>query len=131
MSVNNPWFDFADEDHHMARSALEDQIYNQVCFHSQQGVEKLLKGFLVKKGKLVRKTHSLLELMDLCMKIESKFQDFKDGFRELDKFYVVTRYPDALPGTLPEGLPNKKDATDALQFFEEVKDFMETLNFKL
>jgi len=32
----------------------------------------------------------------------------------LDRFYIPTRYPDALPGVLPEGLPDAQDAREAL-----------------
>lgn len=30
-----------------------------------------------------------------------------------DRFYIPTRYPDALPGAPPEGLPGKRDADEA------------------
>lgn len=32
----------------------------------------------------------------------------------LDRFYAPTRYPDAMPGTLPEGLPGKPESAEAL-----------------
>ena len=32
----------------------------------------------------------------------------------LDRFYIPTRYPDALPGTLPQGAPSQEDAQEAL-----------------
>jgi len=32
----------------------------------------------------------------------------------LDRFYIPTRYPDALPGMLAEGLPGQQDAQEAL-----------------
>ncbi|MFO7541160.1 MAG: HEPN domain-containing protein [Chloroflexota bacterium] len=34
------WLRFASEDLQIAEFALEEQIYNQVCFHSQQCAEK-------------------------------------------------------------------------------------------
>jgi HEPN domain-containing protein len=37
----------------------------------------------------------------------------------LDRFYIPTRYPDALPGTLPEGMPAQKDAEEALNLARE------------
>ncbi len=30
------------------------------------------------------------------------------------QFYIPTRYPDALPGTLPQGAPSQEDAQEAL-----------------
>jgi len=39
----------------------------------------------------------------------------------LDRFYIPTRYPDALPGMLDDGLPNLDDATDALRVADALK----------
>lgn len=33
----------------------------------------------------------------------------------LDRFYIPTRYPDAIPGSLEDGLPNREDAQDAIR----------------
>ena len=38
------WLIFAHQDLRMAELALDEGIYNQVCFHSQQCVEKAIKG---------------------------------------------------------------------------------------
>lgn len=38
----------------------------------------------------------------------------------LDRFYITTRYPDALPGILPEGLPSEENAREAFNTAEEV-----------
>ena len=40
--------------------------------------------------------------------------ELTDPLRLLDRFYIPTRYPDALPGEMPEGLPSKRDAHEAL-----------------
>jgi len=32
----------------------------------------------------------------------------------MDQYYIPTRYPDALPGSFPEGLPGKEDAEEAV-----------------
>jgi HEPN domain-containing protein len=34
--------------------------------------------------------------------------------RRLDRFYIPTRYPDALPGAIEEGMPTQSDAEEAL-----------------
>jgi len=33
----------------------------------------------------------------------------------LDRFYILTRYPDALPGSLAEGLSTHGDAVEAME----------------
>jgi len=42
------WLDFAYEDLRMAELALKEKIYNQVCFHSEQCVEKVLKAIIIR-----------------------------------------------------------------------------------
>ena len=112
------WFDFALEDLKLAELAMKEGIYNQVCFHAQQYVEKILKGYLLSKGEIYPKSH---KLADLLLKIqESPFDTLKSEILSLDRFYIPTRYPDTLPGTLPESLPSKKDAEEALNIAKEV-----------
>ncbi len=42
----------------------------------------------------------------------------------LDRFYIPTRYPDALPGSLPEGMPNNQDAAGALATARRILDLV-------
>ena len=107
------WIKFAYEDLKMAELALEEKIYNQVCFHSQQCVEKILKAFIRHRGQIHPEIHKLTELLSFMS--PSPFDDLIDRIIPLDRFYIPTRYPDALPGTLPEGLPVEKDAKEAIE----------------
>lgn len=118
------WLQFAEEDFLSAKTLLESGIYNQVCFHSQQAVEKMLKAFLKSRGIVPPKIHSLLELLEMCKEEGARFDSFQEGCEYLSRFYVPTRYPDALPGSLPEGLPNLEDARKALDFAEEIMEFV-------
>jgi HEPN domain-containing protein len=43
----------------------------------------------------------------------------------LDRFYIPTRYPDALPGSLEEGLPNAQEAQEA---FDIAKKLLESIS---
>ena len=121
MKPLNRWFAFADEDLLVAERAMEDGIFNQVCFHAQQGVEKCLKGFLQSHGHRVPKTHHLSELLGLCVELERSFGQFQEECLLLDRYYIPTRYPDALPGTKPEGLPNRDDAAEALEILRRLR----------
>jgi len=109
----NKWIVFAQEDLKMAELALKEGIYNQTCFHSQQCVEKALKGFIAFKGKIHPQTHKLTDILSFTS--PGPFDDLTDKIIILDRFYIPTRYPDALPGTLPEGLPTEKDAKEAIE----------------
>lgn len=124
MKEQSNWFLFAEEDHRMAKKAIEEKIYNQTCFHAQQAVEKMLKGFLKSKKISVPKTHFLVELLKLCIGIDKDFAELKDKSSILDDYYIPTRYPDAIPGSLPENLPQEKDAKEALSILEHISKFI-------
>jgi len=57
-------------------------------------------------------THKLADLFSYLP--EDPFEDMKDNILLLDRFYIPTRYPDALPGSLREGLPKEGDAEEAI-----------------
>lgn len=109
------WLEFAAEDLHAADSLLEEDIPNVVCFHAQQCVEKVLKGLLVHHNQYCPKVHDLDELYKRC--VESgifKVIPFRKEIGMLGMFYLPTRYPDALVGSLPDRSPTRKDAQTAL-----------------
>lgn len=118
---------FAEEDLKSARVLLKEGIFNQVCFHSQQVVEKSLKSFIKSKKRISPKTHSLLELLNICSQYDKKFKTLLNICKFLDKFYVPTRYPDAIVGSLDEELPNKRDAEKALKSAEIVYNFVKKI----
>jgi len=109
------WLRFAQEDLRMAELALPDGIYNQVCFHAQQCAEKAIKGLLAFQGVAPPRTHRIADLLSLV-----KNDLFDVEVQLLDRFYIPTRYPDALPGMLPEGLPERQDAEHALDTARQV-----------
>ncbi len=118
---------FAEEDLKSARVLLKEEIFNQVCFHSQQVAEKSLKSFIKFKKRISPKTHSLLELLNICSQYDKRFSALLDICKFLDKFYIPTRYPDAIVGSLPEGLPSKKDAEKALEIAESIYNFVKEI----
>lgn len=110
------WLRFAEEDLESAKVLLKEGIYNQSCFHSQQCAEKILKAWLLLQGKRLPKIHDLNELLEKSVQAGLvSFIQFRKKIEFLSLFYVPTRYPDAAVGTLPHGLPNEKDAKEALQ----------------
>ncbi len=119
------WLEKAEDDLKFARVGLNEGFYSQVCFLSQQAVEKSLKAFLVSKGVLYPKTHKLTDLAEACSKLDEDLARFKKEFRILDEFYIPTRYPDALPGSLKGFSPSKKRAEEAVEMAEKIKAFIE------
>jgi HEPN domain-containing protein/predicted nucleotidyltransferase len=109
------WLTFAYEDLRMADLALENEIFNQACFHAQQCVEKALEAMIAAAGELLPRTHLLADLWsNLPAESRKYFAAWEQAILDLEQFYIPTRYPDALPGMLPEGLPQLEDAEQAL-----------------
>jgi len=108
------WLAFAYEDLRVAELALKEDIFNQTCFHAQQCVEKALKGVLLHHhNRTPPHLHAIAELLRLLP--TGWFAEVRaDLIETMDNYYIPTRYPDALPGTLPEGLPGKPEAEEAV-----------------
>ena len=112
MSEVDNWLGFAREDLRVAEWAFSSEIYNQTCFHAQQCVEKVLKAWLRFQGTLPPRSHQLSLLLALLP--DEVLADLYLEITLLDRFYIPTRYPDALAGALPDGLPDATDAQEAL-----------------
>lgn len=97
------WPAFARDDLRIAELAMNEGIYNQVCFHSEQCVEKVLKAWLASKDKRIPRTHRMADLLTLIP--ADVLKDMAEEILLLDRFYIPTRYPDALPGSLEQGMP--------------------------
>ena len=116
MTEAERWLAFADEDLQMAALAMSQDIPRQACFHAQQAVEKALKGLLQTRIGTYPKSHVLEELLLYHPQTREELRSWRDACRELDAFYIPTRYPDALPGLLPGGdEPSEADAARAVQ----------------
>lgn len=93
-------------------------------FSQPAGTEKILKAFLKSRGVLPPKIHNLLELLDMCKIEDNSFETLQEGCEYLGRFYIPSRYPDALPGNLPEGLPDLDDAKKAFEFSQDILGFV-------
>jgi len=77
----------------------EDQMYDIICFHATQAVEKLLKSFIISNGKTVEKIHDLDVLQKSAMEIDSSFSDIKNACVLLNTFVPNIKYDDDDPIT--------------------------------
>ena len=115
MQPHEQWLARAEDDLSFAQLGLREKYFSQVCFLSQQVVEKAFKAFLLAKGRPYPRLHKVIELANLCFELEKDLDPLKNDLKLLDEFYIPTRYPDAVPGGLPSGIPEFADAETALQ----------------
>jgi HEPN domain-containing protein len=118
------WLARAEEDLSFAQLGFREKYFSQVCFLSQQVVEKALKAFLLAKARSFPRIHRVVELVKLCSELASDLEALKNELKLLDEFYIPTRYPDAIPGGLAEGLPSAEDAKVALETAAKVLELV-------
>jgi len=89
------WYQIAEDDLYSAK-VLNDQVRKPIeiiCYHCAQSAEKILKGFLVYNDVEPPKTHNLLLLHELCVKIDNNFTNVRLECGMLNKFANEIRYP--------------------------------------
>ena len=90
------WFLKADRDlltidHEFSSS---NPVLETICFHSQQAVEKYLKGYLIFLDIPFRKTHELGELVTTIENKDKEISKLKLEVDQLTGYAVEIRYPD-------------------------------------
>ena len=85
---------------------------------------KACKAFLIYNNLNYPKTHKIVEIINSDKKLLDLLKEFIDEIKLLDAFYIPTRHPDGIPGSLPEGLPDKKDAESSLSIAEKIFNVM-------
>ncbi len=126
MSVNlhQQWLDKAKEDLTVARLVLDEDHTAHACFLAQQCVEKSLKAFLIAKANDYPRTHKLVDLLGECQKLDARFSNFLSDCIVIDQYYTPMRYPDAIPGTAPSGVPSNTEAEEAITSAEKILQFV-------
>ena len=90
------WIDKAEADYATAGRELRVRNkpnYDAVCFHAQQMAEKYLKGFLQEHRVPFRKTHNLIELLNLCLTLDATIDFQRPNLDFLNDYSVRYRYP--------------------------------------
>ncbi len=91
------WLNKAAEDFRVLRREFrntEEPAYNAICFHAQQCVEKLLKGFLQENQIHFPKSHDIRELINFALPIRPEWEKLKASANVLTRYAVDSRYPD-------------------------------------
>jgi len=70
----------------------EDYMYNVICFHATQAVEKLLKSYIISNAKTIEKIHNLDHLHRAAMEIDILFSKIKNDCVLLNEFVPDIKY---------------------------------------
>jgi len=114
------WLDQAEEDLKSAKILLQNRRYDAACFFFQQVAEKALKSFLYGEGEGLVIGHSVTDLVKKCAEFDPSFASLGAEVNGLDGFYIPTRYPSALPDSIPARVYNATEAERAQSMAEKV-----------
>lgn len=117
------WLDQARDDLRWAEHLAREGAYNIACFLAQQVAEKALKGFLYSRGADLVMTHSVDDLVRMAAEYDGAFRTAPQAWASLDGYYVPTRYPNALPGSIPARVYSREMAGPAVTLAREVVEF--------
>ncbi len=93
-----------------------------IGFHAQQAVEKMLKAVLALASIQYRRTHDLVELLDLLRESNISFPAQLDEVRHLTPFAAAFRY-----GELPEQPQRPFNRSWALDCVRKVRTWVESV----
>ncbi|OGP96643.1 MAG: hypothetical protein A2157_11875 [Deltaproteobacteria bacterium RBG_16_47_11] len=121
------WFTQARDEFHDADELRERKRFYLALFHFQQAAEKALKAYLYLKVESfeVFYTHSIDDLLEMVFEIDPDFKEVTHA-KKLDKYYILTRYPNGLPGGVPSRyFDDPKEAEEAMELTKRVIDLVE------
>lgn len=117
--IYEEWLEFAKRDLDSAKFLIDmyPKPIEIICYHCEQSAEKNLKGYLIKHGNRIEKTHDLVLLNNKCKRIDDSFDIIEDECIELVPYGVQVRYPYQLDVT--EG-----DMINAIESAEKIEKFI-------
>lgn len=115
----NEWFRQAEEELKTAKYLLNGGFLKGACYHSQQSIEKYIKGLLLKKGWELEKIHSIERLVAIGDEYRIKIKITDEDITFIDSIYR-SRYPGEA-GLLPLGEPTEADTRRAIEISEKIK----------
>jgi HEPN domain-containing protein len=126
MAEGRRWLLQGEQDLNDGEFNLSGKRYNVTCFLAQQSAEKALRAYLFSKGAEEVWGHSVAELCKDAQTFDPAFSQLDPKASPLDKYYIPTRYPNALPGGIPSKAFDENDAKNAIRLTKEVIDFVKS-----
>jgi len=122
--ITKEWIKKAEQDYRVAIREFEAKppVYEAVCFHSQQCIEKYMKAILQENKIPFGKIHDLDILLKDCKKFLPELENYREELLWLTAFSVEVRYP---------GLEIKReDALKAVDFLKKIRKSLKSYFLK-
>ncbi|MGH7551249.1 MAG: HEPN domain-containing protein [Gemmatimonadota bacterium] len=114
------WLRTAQEDLEYARYAAKGGHHAPACFHAQQAGEKAVKSVHYARGARAVIGHNIRALIETLSPRDDGLDGLLDAARELDLFYIASRYPNGLAEGTPGEAFSAAQASRALDLAERM-----------
>lgn len=124
------WFMQAVDDYEAAVVLKNSGMYAQACFYMQQSAEKAVKSLWYYYGEdpWGHSISRLIEIFPIDDIREQLIDDVIDDAKELDQFYIPTRYPNGVPAdVIPKDVYTKRVSEKAASMAENVIEHIRRL----
>lgn len=92
---------------------------------AEQAAQVALKAFIIGNKRRHVWEHSVQELARICSEYDKDFSGVVEAGKILDRYYIPTRYPDALASpAVPYKTYTEKDGVEAIGFAEKITDLV-------
>lgn len=116
------WLEQSEDDLRAAYNLFKLDDFSRACFFSEQSAQKSLKAYLILNKQIRLPLHAITDLLNKAALFDKSFFNLIDGGKILDKYYLTTRYPDALPDSSlkPFEAYAKTEAEEALKISQNI-----------
>ena len=89
------WMEKAENDYAAVQQLLQasNPLYEIICFHAQQCIEKYLKAWLQEANIHTPRIHNLQELLDMIVPTLPDWSHWQPDFKRITGYAVDPRYP--------------------------------------
>lgn len=94
--ITEEWVFKAEDDYRSAEAllyVLEIPIVDTACFHCQQCAEKYIKAYLEEHDIDFPRSHNLMQILDLCIRLDEEFESLRLSLQSLEHYAITVRYP--------------------------------------
>jgi HEPN domain-containing protein len=120
------WIKQASRDLAGAKAQKKAGFHEWACFIAQQAAEKACKAVYQKQGAEVW-GHSLINLLSGLKERIDVPQAIVEAGRNLDRFYIPTRYPNSFDSGVPSDYFTEEDAEHAIGDSQRIIRFCESV----
>lgn len=119
------WLRQAAYDLKAAEWCQQGGFFATASFSAQQSAAKALRAFLFIRKEDARETRSVADLLERAITYDERFKKLVDKCSRLDLYYKTSRFPDAIPGSIPADMITARDSTESINSASDILTLVE------